>query len=120
VFCWITHNQAIGQNVFRDHGTCRDHGTTTYRNAWQDDGTGSDRGTVINCRGQESIRIDLTAWILIIRKRRVRTNENIIADSQAIPELNARFDGDPVTDNHISLNQNMGTDVAFDTNFCTW
>ena len=48
----------------------------------------------------------------IVRKRRVRADEHVVLDSQAVPELNAAFDRDPIAHHDVVLDEDMIADVA--------
>lgn len=48
----------------------------------------------------------------VVCKGAIGTNEDIVADTQSIPQLNATLDRYPVPDNDVALDQDMGADVA--------
>jgi hypothetical protein len=55
----------------------------------------------------------------IIDEGGVGTNEHVILNLDSVPKLDSAFDGYPVTDHHIVLDEDMGTDIAVysDTGF---
>ena len=40
------------------------------------------------------------------------------ADAQTVPELDTAFHGDPITDNDVIFNQNVGADIAVSSDSC--
>jgi hypothetical protein len=48
----------------------------------------------------------------IIDEGGVGTNEHVILNLDSVPKLDSAFDGHPVTDHHIVLDEDVGTDIA--------
>lgn len=48
----------------------------------------------------------------VIRESGVGADEDVIPDAQAVPELHAVLDGDPIAHHHVILDEAVGADVA--------
>ncbi len=71
-----------------------------------------DRSTGFNGRDRKGGRVLFAAREGIIGKGDVGSYEDVVLNTQTIPELNAGFDRNTVPDEHIVLDENVGTDVA--------
>ncbi len=49
---------------------------------------------------------------MVIRKRGIRSDEDVVFDSHAIPELNSAFYSDAITDLHTTFDEGVIADVA--------
>ena len=54
----------------------------------------------------------LAARILVVRERRVRPDEDVVGDAQAVPELDAALDRDAIADDDVVLDEDVIADVA--------
>jgi hypothetical protein len=62
----------------------------------------------------------LAAWKGVVGKRCVWADEDIVFNSNAVPQLNAAFDGDPVTNDHIVFYEAVRADVASGADPSVW
>ncbi len=79
--------------------------------AQPDDGPGSDRGPFPD-QGSKEAKLLLASGGAVVGKRRVGADENPVAEADAVPKIDAAFDGDPVADHDVVFNENVGVDVA--------
>jgi ion channel POLLUX/CASTOR len=89
-----------------------DHGAVPDGDAREDRGVGADRRAVVDHRGGERLGLLLAARERVVGERRVGSDEDVVADSQAVPELHAALDGDPVAQHHVVLDEDAVADVA--------
>src|SRR4029453_18435011 len=54
----------------------------------------------------------LAARVLVVRERRVRPDEHVVAYPETVPELHAAFDRDAIADHDIVLDEHVIADVA--------
>jgi hypothetical protein len=95
-----------------------DHSTRPYNSARTDTNARQQGGAPANTRASlyrspDRPKASIAAlWVLVIGKRDVGADKNIIANAQSVPQLHAALDGDPVTENHIVLNQTVRANIA--------
>jgi hypothetical protein len=51
-------------------------------------------------------------WVPVVGEGGVRTNENVVAYPQAIPQLHPALDSNAITDDNVVLDQTMRANVA--------
>ncbi|HMC60767.1 MAG TPA: hypothetical protein VKJ01_16375, partial [Candidatus Solibacter sp.] len=56
----------------------------------------------------------------IVSESGVRTDENVVFHSQAIPKLHAALDGYAVADDHVVLDECVVADIAIAADFRAW
>jgi hypothetical protein len=78
-----------------------------------------DRSAGLNSRHRKSGRILLTARVAVVGEGHVGADENVVLDTETIPELHAGFHRNAISNHHIILNEAMRTDIAAGTNLCT-
>ena len=55
----------------------------------------------------------------IVGERRVRADEDVVRDSQPVPELHAALDRDPIAEHDVVLDEDVVADVAVVTDLGT-
>ena len=99
-------------------GVVRHHGARTDHRHLADDDSGSQRG--IGADGSSALdhRLRILRQVLfaaretIVGERGVRPDEHVVFHPQAVPQLDAALDGDPVADDHVVLDERVIADIA--------
>jgi hypothetical protein len=112
VSCRVAEDQAAGSHIFGDDGAGGDERPGADGEAGEDDGACADGSVVLKDGLRKAGGVAFAFWIPIIGKGGIGSDEDVIADAQAVPELNPAFDGDTVADDDIIFNEDVGTDVA--------
>ncbi len=104
----------MGRNVAHDNSPRADNGVLADRDAGENDCTRPNGRAVSHDSRQQRAPCVMYArtGITVIAKRRIRSDEDIVPDSQAIPEENAAFQADIVSKNNVILDERVRTDVA--------
>ena len=108
----IALHDGIGRYVVGDHGACANHGVRPNRQPGQDGGVGADRRAMTNYRARKRVKKLAAARERIVGECGVGTDEDIVFQRDAIPDLHAALDGDSVTDDDVVLNEYAVTNIA--------
>ncbi len=105
------HDRARGNRVGH-HRPGADHRVATDVDPRQDRAVGSEAGAGTD-RGLERRRaVALAAGERIVCERRVRPDEDVVGDPQAVPELHAALHRDAVAKHDVVLDEDVVADVA--------
>ena len=83
------------------------------RDAGQDRGVGADRGArADDGRAGRTSGYCLLRGKQVVGEGRVGTDEDVVLEAHAVPQLDAALDGDPVADDDVVLDEDVVADVA--------
>ncbi len=108
----IPEDNHLGRHVLRDDGTGADHRARADAETGQNHGPGANRGATLDPRLEHLRLILLAPGILVVRKRRVRSDEHVVGDPKPVPQLHAAFHRDTIAENDVVLDEDVVADVA--------
>jgi hypothetical protein len=62
----------------------------------------------------------LGSRVLIVDKCGVWTDENVVLDLDAIPQIHTTLNRYPITEFHVVLDEAVSIDIAVTADFCSW
>ena len=115
---WGTNNEGVGGDIPSHHGPRRHEGICAQTHAAYDGGIGSNCHAVFNlgCDGLEALRITRRARAQIVGEGCVGANKNIIAETNAFPDLNPILDRAVVSDDCFGLDETPPSNITSATN----
>ena len=108
----VAHDDGVGGHRAGHHCPRRNHGIAANPDAWKDHGPCADGRALLHYCFQKLFRPLPAAREAVVGKRGVGTNEHVVADAQAIPQLHPALDRDAVTNHYVVLDQAVRADIA--------
>ena len=108
---WITHHRDTRRDVLGHYRPGSHHSALADSDARKDCCVGTDRRTLFDERREQLGRRIARTGLEIVGEGYVRSDEDVILQRQAVPELNAAFDRDAVADDDLVLDEAMRADV---------
>ncbi len=100
-------------NGSANNASCANHGSDANRNAWQDCRICANHGPLLDNNGFCPEVGSITRLRMpIIAECRIRSNEDVVLNPHPIPNLDTAFNCHVITNNHIILDETIGTDIA--------
>ena len=111
----VSEDNHSGKHIGDDHGTSADHRALSNGDPRQNGGATAYAGTSADARRKSVEVLIFRLRVFVVGERHIGSNEDIILKGHAIPELNATFNRDAISDNDVVLNKNMRADIAVST-----
>ena len=109
--CGIADDDRKCRHITSDNRACSHHSLAADSDARKEHGSTADGRAAFDDRSRETRWSLFAARKWIIRERRVRADEYVVAQLDAVPELNTRFHGYPVTYDDVILNKYVIADI---------
>ena len=110
--CRIAGDDRIRGHRLHDDCPGADHCAASDRDARQDRRVCADGCAFLDRCRKKRLWFALAARKAIVGERRVRSDKDVVLDTNAVPELHAALHGDAIADHHVVFDERVIADVA--------
>ena len=114
----VADDDRVRRHRTRHHRAGAHHRVRADRHTREDGRVGPDRCTPRDCGLRDLVLPVPATWEVVVRERRIWSDEDVVFDAQSVPQLNPGLDRDPVADRDIAFDEHSITEVAVSPDHC--